>query len=162
VAATHTPFHADGQLNLSVVEKQAEHLLRQGVRAAFIGGTTGECHSLTTDERLGLAHRWADVVRGTELGLVVHVGSNCLADARALASQAQALAATAIAAFSPSYFKPRCVETLIACCADIAAAAPSVPFYFYDIPSMTGVQLPMPEFLGRAPEKVPTLAGIKF
>jgi N-acetylneuraminate lyase len=162
VAATHTPFHADGQLNLSIVEKQAEHLVRQGVRAAFIGGTTGECHSLTTDERLTLARRWAEVMRGMELGLVVHVGSNCQADARALASQAQDLGATAIAAFSPSYFKPGSVETLIACCAEIAAAAPSVPFYFYDIPSMTGVQLSMPEFLRRAPERMPTLVGLKF
>jgi N-acetylneuraminate lyase len=41
VAATHTPFDADGQLNLTVVEKQAAHLLRAGVNTAFIGGSTG-------------------------------------------------------------------------------------------------------------------------
>ena len=40
VAATHTPFHADGQLNLSAVEKQAEHLHKCGVKIVFIGGTT--------------------------------------------------------------------------------------------------------------------------
>ena len=32
----------------------------------------------------------------------------------------------------------------------LAAAAPATPFYFYDIPSMTGVSLPMPEFIGLA------------
>jgi N-acetylneuraminate lyase len=53
VAATHTPFDADGGLNLVVVERQAEHLLRAGVETVFIGGSTGECHSLTVDERLG-------------------------------------------------------------------------------------------------------------
>ena len=42
VAATHTPFHADGQLNLAAVEKQAEHLQRNGIKIVFIGGTTGE------------------------------------------------------------------------------------------------------------------------
>ena len=42
VAATHTPFHAHGSLNLIVVERQAAHLLAGGVKCAFIGGTTGE------------------------------------------------------------------------------------------------------------------------
>ena len=36
-AATHTPFDAGGALNLAAVEKQAEHLVRNGVRAAFVG-----------------------------------------------------------------------------------------------------------------------------
>ena len=35
-------------------------------------------------------------------------------------------------------------------------------FYSYDIPSMTGVQFPMPEFLGKALDRIPTLAGLKF
>jgi N-acetylneuraminate lyase len=162
VAATHTPFHPDGSLNLAAVEIQAEHLAHTGVRAAFVGGTTGESHSLTVDERLALTGRWSEVARGSSLKLVVHVGGNCLADARALAAQAQELKADAIAALSPSYFKPKSLDTLIACCADIAAAAPGVPFYFYDIPSMTGVTLPMAEFLETAQSRIPTLAGIKF
>jgi N-acetylneuraminate lyase len=161
-AATHTPFHADGQLNLAVIEKQAEHLLHNGVNTVFIGGSTGESHSLTVVERLALGHRWSDVTRGTGLRLVVHVGSNCLSDARAMASQAQTLGATAISAQAPSYFKPRSVDTLIAWCAEIASAAPGLPFYFYDIPAMTGVQFSMPEFLAVACERVPTFTGIKF
>ena len=162
VAATHTPFAQDGRLNLTVVEKQAEHLLRNGVNTIFIGGSTGESHSLTIAERLALAERWSEVVRGTTLRLVVHVGSNCLADARTLASQAQGLNASAVAALAPSYFKPRSLDALVACCEDIAGAAPGLPFYFYDIPSLTGVQFSMPEFLDRASERIPTLAGIKF
>ena len=86
-AATHTPFNADGELNLAVVEKQAEHLLRSGVNAVFIGGSTGESHSLSLTERMALAERWVAVAKGSALGIVVHVGGNCLADARALASQ---------------------------------------------------------------------------
>jgi len=45
VAATHPPFAADGQLNLSAVAKQAEHLHGVGVNTVFIGGSTGESHS---------------------------------------------------------------------------------------------------------------------
>jgi N-acetylneuraminate lyase len=162
VAATHTPFDGDGRLDLTAIEKQAGHLLRNGVSIVFIGGSTGECHSLSVEERLSLARRWGDVVRGTALRMVVHVGSNCLADARTLASQAESHGAVAISALSPSYFKPPSLEALIACCGEIAEAAPTLPFYFYDIPTMTGVQFPMPEFLPMAADRVPTLAGIKF
>ncbi len=79
-----------------------------------------------------------------------------------MARQAQSLSADAIAAVTPSYFKPRSMDALVACCAEIAAAAPAVPFYFYDIPSMTGTQFSMPEFLAVATDRIPTLAGIKF
>lgn len=161
VAATHTPFRPDGRLNLGGVERQAEHLHRNCVKTVFIGGSTGESHSLSVEERLALALRWSEVVRGSGLRLVVHVGSNCLADARTLAAQAQELRADAVAALSPSYFKPKTLAELIACCADIAAAAPGTPFYFYDIPALTGVQFPMPDLLASA-DRIPTLAGIKF
>jgi N-acetylneuraminate lyase len=162
VPATHTPFEASGALNLAAIERQAQHLLADGVRTAFIGGTTGECHSLTLDERRALATRWTEVTRGTALRIIVHVGSNSLADARMLATQAQELGAVAISALSPSYFKPRNVEDLVACCQRIAAAAPALPFYYYDIPSLTGVTLSPPEFLSVAADTIPTLAGIKF
>jgi N-acetylneuraminate lyase len=162
VAATHSPFHADGSLNLGIVEKQAAHLLANGVKMAFICGSTGESHSLTLDERRALAERWMAVTRGTELKVIVHVGTNCLADARALAAHAQSLGAAAISALAPSYFKPRHVAALVDCCAEIAAGAPELPFFYYDIPALTGVCFSMPEFLTLARERIPNLAGIKF
>lgn len=162
IAATHTPFHADGSLNLDAVEKLAAHLLRDRVETVFIGGTTGEWSSLTVDERRQLAERWTAVARGTPLRVMVHVGANCLADARGLAAHAESLGACAIAALSPSFFKPATLDALIACCAGIAQAAPSTPFYFYDIPPLTGVSLPMTGFLEQAPPHLPTLAGLKL
>lgn len=161
-AATHTPFDAKGELNLPVVEKQAELLLRDGVNAVFIGGSTGESHSLTITERFALTQRWVEIAKGSPLRVVVHVGSNCLADARTLAEQAQKLGVAAIAALAPSYFKPAILESLVECTGTIAAAAPTVPFYFYDIPGMTGVRLSMPDFLDVAATRIPTLAGLKF
>jgi N-acetylneuraminate lyase len=44
----------------------------------------------------------------------------------------------------------------------VAAAAPALPFYYYDIPHMTGVALPMGQFLEQARTRIPTLAGLKF
>jgi N-acetylneuraminate lyase len=162
VAATHTPFHADGSLNLAVVEKQAAHLQHTGISTAFIGGTTGESHSLSLAERQALSQRWMEATAGSSLKVIVHVGANCLGDVATLAAQAQQLGADAISALAPSYFKPRSVASLVDCCAQITAAAPELPFFLYDIPSFTGVSLSMPEFLTLAAEKLPTLAGIKF
>jgi N-acetylneuraminate lyase len=162
IAATHTPFHADGSLNLAVIEQQAAHMLANQVTTVFIGGSTGESHSLSLSERQALSRRWSEVSRGTALRVVVHVGSNCLMDAKTLAAQAQQLGAVAISALAPSYFKPRSIEALVTCAADIAAAAPQTPFYFYDIPVLTGVNFSMPDFLAQAQVRIPTLAGIKF
>jgi N-acetylneuraminate lyase len=147
---------------LNAVEKQAERLLHDRVSAAFICGSTGESHSLTTEERLSLAQRWSGVIRGTDLRLVVHVGSNCLSDAKTLATHAESVGAHAIAALAPSYFKPKSIASLVECCKEIAAAASRTPFYYYDIPSMTGVSLSVPEFLEAAADAVPTIAGVKF
>lgn len=162
IAAVHSPFHKDGRLNPAAIDNQAEHLLADEIKFAFIGGTTGESHSLTLEERRALAQRWLEVSRGSDLRIVVHVGSNCLADSRNLAAQAQELGALAISALAPSYFKPPSLDALIACCAEIASAAPDTPFYFYDIPALTSVSFPMPEFLQKAPATIPNLAGIKF
>ena len=162
VAATHTPFHADGSVNLAVVEQQAAHLLKNGISTVFVNGSTAESSSLSVEERLALAQRWSQVNQGTEMKIVIHVGANAITDARTLAAQAQKLGAVAISALSPSYFKPRSIDVLIDCCAEIAAAAPETPFYFYDIPPLTGVSLSMPDFLQKAPARIPTLAGIKF
>ncbi|MCA9061147.1 MAG: dihydrodipicolinate synthase family protein [Planctomycetaceae bacterium] len=162
IAATHTPFNADGSLAVHVVESQAASLAADGVQTVFICGTTGESHSLTVDERIRMTDRWCDVTAGTDMNVVVHVGANCLADATALAAHAAKRNVRAIAMLSPCYFKPGNVAALVSCCQQVAAAAPGVPFYFYDIPSMTNVQLSMPEFLQQAGTKIPTLAGLKF
>jgi N-acetylneuraminate lyase len=162
VPAVLTPFDPTGGLNLAAVERQAELALRDGVSAVFVGGTTGEFASLTVEERQALARRWAEVARGTPLRVVVHVGANCLADAKALAEQAERLRAAAIATVAPGYFKPKTAAVLAECCAAIAAAAPGTPFYYYDIPSMTGVTLPVVEGGRAVAERVPTFAGVKF
>lgn len=162
VPAVLTPFNTAGELNLAAVEHQAELLHRDGVTAVFVCGTTGEFTSLTVDERRALARRWVDVARGSSLRVVVHIGSNCLAESKALAADAQQAGVAAVATVSPGYFKPRTVEQLVGWCAEVAGAARETPFYFYDIPSMTGVSLPMPQFLEAAADRIPTLAGLKF
>jgi N-acetylneuraminate lyase len=162
VAAAHSPFHPDGSLAPGLVPAQAGFLARNGIRTVFITGSTGESHSVTCAEKLTLYDAWAAAGAASGLRVIAHVGGNCLADAKALARRAEEHGFTAISALAPSYFKPAGIAGLIDCCAAIAAAAPNTPFYYYDIPVLTGVSLPMEQFLATAPAGIPTFAGIKF
>lgn len=162
IAATHTPFNNDGSLRLDVVEKQAEHLLADGVKTVFICGTTGEGSSLSQEERRALAKRWKDVSTNCAINVIVHVGHNCLKEARDLAEHAQEIGAFAIAAIAPSFFKPATINELVDSMAEIAAGAPSLPFYYYEFPAQSGVTISPSEFLEAASSRIPNLAGIKF
>ncbi len=155
-------MHSSGDLNLSIVERQAEYFLSRGVSGVFIAGTTGECHSLRVEERLALTERWAQVAAGSDLQLYIHVGHNCQRDAQTLAEHASKLPVDAIAAMAPCYFKPQSIPQLLEFLAPIAASALRLPFYYYDIPSLTGVHLSMLELLHQGPMQIANLAGIKY
>jgi len=161
VAAPFTPFHSNGTLNLDVIPAYARHFRRSGVGAAFICGTTGECASLTTQERLQIAEKWMGE-EDSKLRVIVHIGHTSLNDAKILAAHAQQAGAAAVAAFAPYFFKPRNTSELVAWCSELASSAPDLPFYYYNIPSMTGVSIPVASFLERAAGRIPSLAGVKY
>ncbi len=161
IAAPFTPFHEDGSLSLETIPGYAGFLKSRGVNTVFICGTTGEGPSLTTVERQQVASAWKQAA-ADDLSVIVHVGHTSLADARALASHAEEIGATAIAALAPYFFKPPDAEGLVNWCSSLAKAAPKLPFYYYNIPSMTGVAIPGAEFLAAAGSRIPTLAGIKY
>jgi N-acetylneuraminate lyase len=161
IAAPFTPMRADGSLNLDVIDRYASGLAHHGVVGAFVCGTTGEGMSLTIAERMQVAERWVRVAP-KELRVIVHVGHTTLADCCALASHAQSIGADSTSCLAPFFFKPLDVTGLVAWCKTVAAAAPKLPFYFYHIPSMTGVTFPVHEFLQVASQQIPNLAGVKF
>jgi N-acetylneuraminate lyase len=162
VAATHSPFHADGSVAPEVVPTQAAFLASNGIRTVFITGTTGECHSLTSEERLLLFEAWAAAGPAHKLTVIAHVGSNSLEDAKVFARRARELEFAAVSALAPSYFKPPNLEALVDWCTAIAREVPDLPFYYYDIPVFTGVSMPMDRFLAQASLRIPNLAGVKF
>ncbi|HOW64672.1 MAG TPA: dihydrodipicolinate synthase family protein [Candidatus Paceibacterota bacterium] len=161
IAAPFTAMQPDGSLSLGLIQQQAMRLAEDGVRGAFICGTTGEGLSLTTEERIQVAERWVKVAP-KDLKVIVHVAHNSLGESRQLAAHAQQIGAAAIATVGPTFFRPSSVEQLVDFCAATAEAAPGLPFYYYHIPVMTGIHLPMVEFLRLGSTRIPNLAGIKF
>ena len=161
VAAPFTAFKTDTSLDLDKVRQQADRLIEAGVGGAFVCGTTGEGASMTLEERMTLAEAWI-AAAGGRLRIIVHVGHACLADCAALAAHAQKVGASAVGCLAPYFFKPGSPEALVSFCAQVASHAPDLPFYYYHLPSMTGANFPMVQFLSRARDQIPNLAGIKF
>jgi N-acetylneuraminate lyase len=162
VAAVYSPLHDDGSIAPEIVPIEAAFLALNGITTVFITGTTGECHSLSCSEKLALYDAWAQAGPANGIAVIAHVGGNSLEDARLLARRARALDLAAISTLPPSYYKPVTLETVIDWCAAIAADAPDLPFYYYDIPMLTGVSVPIEQFLVDAADRIPNLAGVKF
>ena len=62
----------------------------------------------------------------------------------------------------PLFFKPNTVSTLVDFCAEVAGAAPDIPFFYYHIPIISGIDLPMRDYIEEAKVKIPNFAGIKY
>ena len=161
VAAPFTPFKENGAVDFAMIEKLAASLEANRVAGAFVCGTTGEGVSMTTSERMKVAERW-QATAGKKLRVIVHVGHTAVGESRALAAHAQKIGASAVGCMAPYCFKPTRAEDLAAFCAEVASAAPDLPFYYYHIPCVTGVTIPAFDFLRAAADKIPNLAGIKF
>ncbi|QDS98861.1 dihydrodipicolinate synthase family protein [Adhaeretor mobilis] len=161
LAATYTPMHANGSLNLAEIPKMTDYLKQSGVSGIYVCGSTGEGMSLTSDERRALTEAFVASAKG-RLKSVIHVGHNSLSEAAELAAHCQQVGADVISATAPSYYKINSVEMLVDCMAQVAAAAPELPFYYYHMPLLTGAVLDMRRFLELADERIPNLAGMKY
>jgi len=161
VAAPFTPFGDDNEVKIDSIPAYADHLSQSGLSGAFICGTTGESLSLTTEERLSVASKWVTSA-SDDLKVIVHVGHSGLEDAKRLAAHAQSIGAWGIGQIAPSFFKPDNVEELVQFCAETAASAPDLPYYYYHMPSMTGVNIKVFDFLSVAKDRIANLAGVKF
>ncbi|CAH1796630.1 unnamed protein product, partial [Owenia fusiformis] len=161
-AATFTPLKDDGELNLDYIGVYCDHLVSQGVMNIFVNGTTGEGPLLTLDERKLVAEAWVKAGRGKLDKIIIHVGTTNLKDTQCLAQHAEKIGAHAISTIPPTFFKPKSVGSLVKYCKDVAGAAPTLPFFYYHIPQITGVEFMMLDFLKAAKSEIATLRGIKY
>ncbi|MDZ4698782.1 MAG: dihydrodipicolinate synthase family protein [Rhodothermales bacterium] len=160
IPAAYSPFHPDGRLNLDGVPALAELYREAGLDTVFVCGTTGEFASMTTEERMELAARWAAESDG--LRVLVHAGHPCQQDAIRLAAHARSIGAAGVSALAPFYFVPQRVEEVVAFLTPIAEAVAPLPFYYYEIPSMTGARIPPDAVFQALAAQIPNFAGLKF
>ena len=163
IAAPFTPFYSDGSLNLSVIPEYYKMLKSNKVTGAFICGSTGEGVSMSTKEKKYVAEAWAKCTSGdNDFTLMTLVGGTSLTDCKDLALHAKEVGLDAVSFTSPFYFKPASPEMLAASCMEVASVVPDLPFYYYHIPVLNGVNFQMIDLLKAIDGKIPNFAGIKY
>lgn len=163
IAAPFTPMHNDGSLNLALIPDYYAFLKRNGVTGAFITGSTGEGVSLSLQEKKAVAEAWAGCTRDDDAFKVMPlVGGTCVTDCIELARHAREIGLYAVAFTAPFYFKPTNAEMLAQCCITVAESVPDMPFYYYHIPVLTGVDISMYDLVQLLHGRLPNFAGIKY
>lgn len=163
IAAPFTPMDENGNINLSIIPDYYLFLKNNNVTGAFICGSTGEGVSMSTEEKKQVASAWADCTNDDpDFKVMLFLGGTSITDCKDLALYAHEIGLYAISFTAPFYFKPANVDMLAKACAEIAAVVPDMPFYYYNIPVLTGVGFPMFDLLNAIDGKIPNFAGVKY
>lgn len=163
IAAPFTPMDENGEINLDLIPAYYQFLKSNQITGAFICGSTGEGVSMTHAEKKKVAAKWAECTKGDEdFKVTMLLGGTSITDCKELALYARQIGLYAISFTAPFYFKPANVEMLAQACAEIAAAVPDMPFYYYHIPVLTGGNYAMYDLLKAVDDKIENFAGIKY
>lgn len=156
-------FSQNSEINLSEIGPYIDYLKeKQGVNSIFVNGTTGESMSLSVAERKILAEEWCQKAKGKMDQVVVQVGCMSLKDSQELARHAAQIRADGIAVIAPSFFKPDTADVLRSFLEVVASVAPTLPFYYYHIPAVTGVNVLARDVLEDIEKRIPSFRGVKF
>jgi 4-hydroxy-tetrahydrodipicolinate synthase len=157
LTAMATPFDEAGAVDTDAGRRLASHLLEHGSHGLVVGGTTGECPTLTDEETIELLI----AVRG-EVGddplVVCGTGTNDTRHSRELTKKAAAAGADASLVVVPYYNKPN-RRGMRAHFEAVAAAVPDLPMIIYNIPSRVIVNAD-PQLLGELGQ-VDNIVGVK-
>ena len=151
IPACHTPFDRGGRLDLSVVPRQAELFRESGMTAVFVAGTTGEWSSLTSRGADGPLRpmdrdgRGRPEGRGARRAQLPGRGGARWRPTRANRGRPPSRP------WRRATSSRRRVADLVEFLIPIAAAADPLPFYYYEIPGMTGVRLSTSQLAPRGP-----------
>jgi 4-hydroxy-tetrahydrodipicolinate synthase len=134
-----TPFK-DGKIDYDSLKNLIEFQIEQGIDALLINGTTGESATLTECEKRELISFAVREVGG-RVPIIAGTGSNCTQKAIHLSQFAFEVGVDAILVVTP-YYNKASVEGLIEHYETIANNV-DIPLILYNVPSRTGVNIPL-------------------
>lgn len=150
-----TPF-IHGQINYPMAELLLRRQIDSGIQAVVLAGTTGESPTLTDEEKIELFRRCKDYA-GNHCKIIAGTGSNSTSHAVYLSKEAEKCGADALLLVSP-YYNKATPEGLYQHYLSIAHAV-SIPIILYNVPSRTGVDIPISVYSRLS--KVPNIIGVK-
>jgi N-acetylneuraminate lyase len=161
ITAPFTAFTPNNEVDLHMVDRQQKMYKQNGISGVFICGSTGEGAALTMQEKKALYAEWSRYSE-PDFHIIAFLGGTSVKECRELAQYAAEYRLDAVAVTAPYYFKPANVEALADFCKQIADAVPDMPFFYYHIPVLSGVNFPMITLLEIMDGVIPNLAGIKY
>jgi 4-hydroxy-tetrahydrodipicolinate synthase len=140
LTAIATPFDERGDVDLAAGRRLAAHLLEHGSHGLVIGGSTGECATLTDEETIELLGA-IRAEAGDDVPLICGTGTNDTRHSRELTKMAAAAGADASLVVAPYYNKPNRAG-LRAHFESVAGAVPELPMVMYNIPARVVINMP--------------------
>lgn len=150
-----TPF-LNGNVNYPMLEQLLKRQMDAGIHAVVICGTTGESPTLSDAEKLEMFRRAKKYV-GDNCLIIAGTGSNCTEHTVALSKAAENMGVDALLVVSP-YYNKATPDGLITHYSAIAGAV-HIPIIPYNVPSRTGVDIPVSVYQCLA--QIPNVAGVK-
>lgn len=153
-----TPFKTDGEIAFDRLKYNFERWNQQPLSGYVVGGSNGEFVSLTIKERVEVIHRSRMAIPDDRL-LIAGSGTESTRTTIDLTRQVAEVGADAALVVTPCYYKNRMsVSALENHYRQVADASP-VPILLYNVPSYTGVDLPIEAVVRLADH--PNVLGIK-
>ena len=152
-----TPMTADDRLNEDAFRQVMEFNIQAGVHGFWVAGGTGESVLLDDAENCRIAEIAADQNQG-RIANIMHVGAPTTARSARLAEHAARAGVEAICCVPPFFYGQS--DRGIVEHYRVVAAAADLPFFVYNLPSATGVEI-TPDLMAGIQERVPQLAGLK-
>ncbi len=154
--ALNAIYDKDDQVNLEAMEQLVKIYKSKGVKGVYVCGSTGEGFLLNSFERMLIA----DAVKkaaGDDFTVIVHVGCASTKESIELARHAEMIGADAVSAVPSVYYRLPAASVEKHWNGIIDST--NLPFIIYNIPQLTGFNLPMDLFKRMADN--PKVIGIK-
>ena len=152
-----TPMSSDGTINETAFREVMEFNIQAGVGGFWVAGGNGESVLLSDEENMRIAEIASDQNRG-RINNIMHVGAPTTERAVKLAEHAAKAGAEAICCVPPFFYR-QTDEAIVEHYKAVAASA-DLPFYVYNLPQSTGVEITV-ELMQKIQDGVPQLAGLK-
>lgn len=150
-----TPF-LGSSVNYEVLFSLLDRQIAANVDAVVLCGTTGEASTMSDEEQIEVIRRGSSYVAG-RMTVIAGTGSNCTAHAVELSKAAEEAGADAVLVVTP-YYNKATPKGLILHYTAIADAV-SIPVIAYNVPSRTGVDIPLSVY--EALSRHPNINGVK-
>ena len=138
-----TTFNEDESIDFASYQKMIDHVIEGGVHGLLVGGTTGEYHVMSTEERKSLIKAGCEYAAG-RVRVMAGVGCFTAKDTIELANYAAECGAK-FGLVLPPYYHHTTDAGVVDFYKEIAAAS-KVGIVIYNYPGATGVEMP-PEMI---------------